>query len=216
MNSYITERNIPEWNISNTHYSFTYYASMTMNNPILPDLIELRQMRKIIGLTQVELAQRVGISQSMIAKIENGALNPSYDVVRRIYQTLYSIEHRNQTKAYEIMSPVIFVETTDSIKHVFKLMRDNGISQVPVFSKSGLNMGSVTEQTLLDVLLKGQTLKAIEDEPVEKIMDDVLPVINREIPLSVVTSLLQYSTAVLVTEKGRITGIITKADLLKT
>ncbi|UCG02592.1 MAG: CBS domain-containing protein [Candidatus Heimdallarchaeota archaeon] len=187
-----------------------------MSGVILPELIELRRMRKIIGLTQVELAHRVGISQSMIAKIENGTLNPSYDVVRRIYQTLYSIEHRNQTKAYEIMSSVIFVETDDSIRHVFKLMKDNGISQVPVFSKSGRNMGSVTEQTLLDVLLKGQTLKEIEGDPVEKIMDDVFPVINKEIPLSAITSLLQVSAAVLVTEKGKIIGIITKADLLKT
>ncbi len=47
-------------------------------------------------------------------------------------------------------------------------------------------------------------------------MDDVFPVINREIPLSAVTSLLQVSAAVLVTEKGKITGIITKADLFKT
>ncbi len=187
-----------------------------MNGAILPDLIELRRMRKIIGLTQVDLAQRVEISQSMIAKIENGTLNPSYDVVRRIYQTLYSIEHQNQTKAYEIMSPVIFVETDDSIKYVFELMKENGISQVPVFSKSGKNMGSVTEHTLLDVLLRGQTLKEIEGESVEKIMDDVFPVINRKIPLSAITSLLQVSAAVLVTERGKITGIITKADLLKT
>ena len=75
-----------------------------MESTILPDLIELRRMRKIIGLTQAELAQRVGISQSMIAKIESGALNPSYSVVRRIYHTLYSIEHKNQTKAHEIRS----------------------------------------------------------------------------------------------------------------
>ena len=187
-----------------------------MNGAILPDLMELRRMRKIIGLTQVDLAQRVGISQSMIAKIENGTLNPSYDVVRRIYQTLHSIEHQNQTKAYEIMSSVIFVEIEHSIKHVFELMKENGISQVPVLSKTGRNMGSVTEQTLLDVLLKGQTLKEIEGGSVEKIMDDVFPVINREIPLSVVTSLLQVSAAVLVTEKGEINGIFTKADLLKT
>ena len=59
-------------------------------------------------------------------------------------------------------------------------------------------------------------MKEIEEEPVERIMDDVFPVINREIPLSAVTSLLQVSAAVLVTEKGKIIGIITKADLLKT
>ena len=189
---------------------------LKMNGAILPDLIELRRMRKIVGLTQAELAQRVGVSQSMIAKIENGTLNPSYEIVRRVYQVLYSIKNQNQTKAYEIMSPVIFVETEDTIKHVFELMKENGISQVPVFSKSGKNMGSVTEQTLLDVLLKGQTLKEIEDDPVETIMDDVFPVLTKEIPLSLVTGLLQVSAAVLVTEKGKITGIITKADLLKT
>ena len=189
---------------------------MKMSKAILPDLIELRRTRKIIGLTQAELAQRVEVSQSMIAKIENGTLNPSYEIVRRIYQVLYSIENQNQTKAYEIMSPVIFVETDDSIKHVFELMKKNGISQVPVFSKIGKNMGSVTEQTLLDVLLKGRTLKEIEDDPVENIMDDVFPVVNRGIPLSAITSLLQVTAAVLVTEKGKITGIITKADLLKT
>ncbi|MHA2408473.1 MAG: helix-turn-helix domain-containing protein [Candidatus Ranarchaeia archaeon] len=51
---------------------------MTMNGAILPDLIELRRMRKIIGLTQVNLAQRVGISQSMIAKIENDEFTTHY------------------------------------------------------------------------------------------------------------------------------------------
>lgn len=187
-----------------------------MSEPILPDLMELRRMRKIIGLTQADLAQRVGISQSMIAKIENGVLNPSYNVVRRIYQILNSIEHKSQTKAYEIMSPVIFVETDDTIRQVFELMKKNGISQVPVFSKSGKNVGSVTEETLLDIVLKGQTLKEIADKPVETIMNDVFPVINKEIPLSAITSLLQFSAAVLVTEKGKINGIITKADLLKT
>jgi predicted transcriptional regulator len=49
-----------------------------MNGAILPDLIELRRMRKIIGLTQVNLAQRVGISQSMIAKIENDEFTTHY------------------------------------------------------------------------------------------------------------------------------------------
>ena len=187
-----------------------------MNKQILPDLIEFRRIRNIVGLTQKQLAQRAGISQSMIAKIENGTLNPSYNVVRRISQILYSIEHKNQTKAHEIMSPVIFVENNDTIQHAFELMKDNGISQVPVFSKSGKNVGSITEQTFLDILLKGQTLEEITNNSVKEIMADVFPVINKEIPLSAITSLLQFSAAVLVTEKGKINGIITKADLIKT
>ncbi len=34
--------------------------------------------------------------------------------------------------------------------------------------------------------------------------------------MSAITSLLQFSAVVIITEKGEIVGIITKADLLKT
>ncbi len=187
-----------------------------MTGPILPDLIELRRIRKIVGLTQDELAQRAGISQSMIAKMESGSLNPSYDAVRKIYQILYSIEHKSKIKAHKIMSPVIHVNTHDSIQQVFELMRKEGISQLPVFSKSGKNVGSVTEETLLDILLKGKTLTEIADEPVKNIMGDVFPMVGREMSLNAITALLQYSSAVLVSENENIPGIITKADLLKT
>lgn len=187
-----------------------------MSRAVLPDLDEFRRMRKFMGLTQEELAQRMEVSQSMIAKIEAGSINPSYKLIQRMHKILFSIDHENQTKAYEIMSPVIFVKTNDTIQHVFELMRKEGISQVPVFSSNGKNIGSVTEETLLDVLLRGKTLEEIVDKPVEEIMDDVFPVVNRKTPLNAITSLLQFSAAVLVTEKGKIGGIITKADLLKT
>jgi predicted transcriptional regulator len=183
---------------------------------MLPDLKELRRMRKIVGLTQEELAHRAEISQSMIAKMESGSLNPSYEVVRRIFHILYSIEHRNQTKAYEIMSSVIYVKTEDTIRHVFELMKEKDISQVPVLTQDRKNVGSITEQTLLDIMLTGQTLKEISDNPVESIMNDEFPVISRSISLDAITSLLRFSSAVLVSEKGIITGIITKADLIKT
>ncbi|MFX0208467.1 MAG: CBS domain-containing protein [Candidatus Hodarchaeota archaeon] len=187
-----------------------------MSTPNLPDLSELRRLRKIMGFTQDELAQRAGISQSMIAKMETGSLNPSYEVVRRIYQVLYTAEHIKQAKASELMSPVISVKAQDTIRQVFKLMKAEGISQVPVFENNDKNVGSVTEETLLDILLEGRTLKDIADDPVESIMDDVFPVIGCETPLAAITSLLRYASAVLVAKNGKIPGIITKADLLKT
>ena len=183
---------------------------------MLPDLIDLRRLRKITGITQDELAHRAGISQSMIAKIEAGTLNPSYNVIRKIYNILYSIEHKNQTKAYEIMSPVIFVKNTDSVQQVFEIMKQNNISQLPVLTESGKNVGSVTEHTLLDILLKGQTLEEIAEKAVDNIMKDVFPVVSREIPLDAIANLLKFSPCILVSENGKITGIITKADLLKT
>jgi len=40
---------------------------------------ELEQLRKQRGLTQVQLAQRAGLSQPMIAKLESGKL-PNYEL----------------------------------------------------------------------------------------------------------------------------------------
>lgn len=188
-----------------------------MSAPILPDLLELRRLRKIIGLTQDELAQRAGVSQSMIAKMETGSLNPSYEVVRRIYQVLATTESQTQTKAYEIMSPVIAVRVEDTVQSVVDLMKKDGISQLPVFSQDEKNVGRITEQTLLDILLEGRNLKDISEQPVNSIMGTVFPVIGHETPLRAITELLRFSSAVLVSEKnGKISGIITKADLLNT
>jgi transcriptional regulator with XRE-family HTH domain len=44
----------------------------------------VREARRRAGLTQRELADRVGTTQSAIARIERGATEPAYDRVRRL------------------------------------------------------------------------------------------------------------------------------------
>ncbi|MFX0121973.1 MAG: CBS domain-containing protein, partial [Candidatus Hodarchaeota archaeon] len=51
--------------------------------------------------------------------------------------------------------------------------------------------------------------------PIEKVMEEAFPRVESLTPISIVSSLLQYAPAVLVTEKGNMVGIITKADLIK-
>jgi len=43
----------------------------------------VREARRRAGLTQRELGERVGTTQSAIARIERGATEPAYDRVRR-------------------------------------------------------------------------------------------------------------------------------------
>jgi len=46
------------------------------------------QKRKELGLTQSKLAASAGVSQSIIAKIEAGSVDPSYSVVQRLFSAL--------------------------------------------------------------------------------------------------------------------------------
>jgi len=46
-------------------------------------------------------------------------------------------------------------------------------------------------------------------------MEEAFPQIDEDAPLSLITSLLQTYSAVLVSKKGVVIGIITKADLLR-
>ena len=50
--------------------------------------IGIRELRKAAGLTQMELARRVALPQSHIAKIEAGKSDPRFSTVLAIVQAL--------------------------------------------------------------------------------------------------------------------------------
>jgi len=52
---------------------------------MLPELSEIKARRKQLGITQEELAELAEVSQSLIAKIENSSIIPTYDRVKRIF-----------------------------------------------------------------------------------------------------------------------------------
>ena len=50
--------------------------------------ITLAEARKILGLTQQELASRLGVSQAYISKLEGGEANPTLERIGRLLATL--------------------------------------------------------------------------------------------------------------------------------
>ena len=182
---------------------------------MLPEVEEIRRKRKSLGLTQKELATISGVSQSLIAKIESKKVNPSYAVVKRIFDSLERMEDEIRITAEKLLSShVIFVKRSDRVEKAIKLMREHGYSQLPVF-EGGRPVGSVSERMILDFISKGEELHELLRKKVGEVMEDPFPVIAEKEPLSTILALLKNNHAILVSRKGRIVGIITKADLFK-
>ena len=166
-------------------------------------------------MSQKELARLSGVSQSMIAKIESGRISPTYQKTKAIFDTLEGIERRTQSKAKDVShGKVVGVLVHDTVAKGVRMMRETGYSQLPVFSDTHA-VGSLTEKVILQKLMSTPNPEELSKQLIEKIMDEAFPTVGEETPLSMVSALLQYESAVLVARKGRVVGIITKADLLK-
>jgi len=182
---------------------------------MLPNLEEIGRRRRLLAISQKQLAKLAGVSQSMIAKVESKRISPSYPKTKAIFDTLESLERRTELRAKDIShGKVVGVQAHDPVSKGVRLMRETGFSQLPVFSGNQV-VGSLTEKVILEELVSAPKPDEVSKQPVEKIMDEAFPTVSEETPLSMVSALLQYEPAVLVTRRGHVQGIITKADLLK-
>ena len=168
------------------------------------DIKEIKAVRKKLGLTQTQLARLSGVSQSLIAKIEAGTLDPTYSNAIKIFNALEAF-----SKAEEIMTPkIISLSPSDSARDAIGRMKKFEISQMPVLDNEKA-VGIISETILLDAVLNKKPQK------IGDIMEDAPPVLSKDSSVSVVSDILKYYPMVLIGEKGRLKGIITKADLLR-
>ncbi len=182
---------------------------------MLPEIQEISRRRRQLGIKQKDLAGMAEVSQSFIAKLESGKINPSYQKVKAILESFERLEHENSIKAKDIMNrKLIFVNRSDKISEVVKKMRNNSISQLPVFSGDAV-VGTISEKTIVDQMAGAKNIKDILKLPVSDILDEAFPQISDSTPITVITTLLRFNQAVLITKRGKAAGIITKSDLLK-
>ena len=171
--------------------------------------------RRALGLTQAELANIAGVSQSYIAKLEAKKIEPSYSKVRAIFDALESLEEGRETKVGEIMTRgLITISGEEVVEKVVNLMNEHGFSQIPVMD-DGRSIGSVTERTIIDKLLGVDGEGHMAEMRIFEIMEDPFPQVGEDAPVSLIANMLRVYHAVLVHSKDEITGIVTKADLMK-
>jgi len=182
---------------------------------MLPSLEEVARKRRMLNLTQKQLARLAGVSQSLIAKLESRKIDPSYTKVKAIFDALESMEIKTEVRAKEVLhAKVVGVQKSDTVSKAVRLMTDHGYSQLPVFDGEH-SVGSISEKTMLGQVLAGKDLTEVSTLPVGDIMDEAFPQVGEDAPLPLISSLLQVYPAVLISKKGKVVGIVTKADLLK-
>jgi len=182
---------------------------------ILPSLSDIKRLRKKLNISQKTLGEKLKISQSIISRIESGAVDPPYSKLKRIYEYLENerkIREKSKKHAEDIMTRALHSITFNStIRDAVDLMNKYEISQLPIIKKN-LNLGSITSKKIQ---------KSITDNPqiinmdVSLIKELPFPEIDKNWSVKDISDLLLQYPAVLVRENNDYTGIITDSDLLK-
>lgn len=180
---------------------------------IFPDLGSIKQRRIKLGVNQKKIAEMCRISQSLIAKVESSKLEPSYEIVKRIFNVLDSLEHKGEKKCFDVMSrKIISIRKRELVEKASELMKNKGVSQLPVIDGKRV-VGSIDEGSIIDAIVNGDK-KEVFRMKVEEIMSGAFPTVNGETPVSVIIPLLKVNGAILVMDREDIVGIITKSNVL--
>ncbi|MBS3164855.1 CBS domain-containing protein [Candidatus Woesearchaeota archaeon] len=180
---------------------------------MLYDLPDIKRLRTQHGLTQAELAKRAGVSQSLIAKVEAGRLDPTFTRAKQIFSVLESLDQEREQLTKDVMvAEPLSCPPEQPLGQAIQVMNERGISQLPVVSQ-GRIVGLLSEGGILDALASGK--RNITSALVQDVMADVPPTVSDTTRMSAVAPLLRHFPIVLVTSKGALRGVITKADMLR-
>ena len=116
----------------------------------------------------------------------------------------------NQTKSAGAPPALVSASPGERVSEVLARMNETGLAHIPVLEE-GRSIGALRENRILAKVLKNREL--LESEARE-VMDESFPVVDVDASANELTRELQRSPAVLVEEYGRITGILTRHDVL--
>jgi cystathionine beta-synthase len=122
-------------------------------------------------------------------------------------RTLRDISDIKKAKGFE---EIISVKETDKVKDVLELITKTGYSNIPVM-EGRQSMGSIRENRLLAKLVDDPTLY---NSFIKDIMEESLPILDAKTEIDEVKKYLKNNSAVLVSDFGLITDIITRYDII--
>ena len=181
-----------------------------------PPASDIRKRRKMLDITQAELAEASGVSQSTITKVEQGKISASYNTVVRLFETLDKMgESKKEVPIMDIATKdIVSVQEDSGVHEALEILRETGFSQMPVL-RGDSSVGSIYEKVIFKLLNSGKSMDQLSRMRVSDVMDDSFPTVSENTTMDGLSSMLNASNAVLITRKGKIVGMVTSADMLK-
>jgi len=175
----------------------------------VPSGANIKQVRISLELTQNELAERCGLSQSVIARIENEVVDPRSSTLKKIVEALNRAADPSGTHTVEdvMVRDIYCLSPEDSVSRVVKIMIEQGISQLPVL-KDGVIQGIISEAVLLKEGVESETL-------VSTLMRHNPLIVRPNTTISEVRSRLTSEEVVLVVNEGELIGLVSRIDIIK-
>jgi len=173
---------------------------------------KIKRKRKELGLTQKDLSSKSDVSQSFIAKLESGKLEPSYSKLKKVEDLLKKMTDEGPTAEDLMNSPVQSVKKDDEVKKAVKIMRGNEFSQLPVMD-GDTQVGCIKARNVM-LAAEEKDSDSIKEVDAEEIMDPAFPEISPQMSARIVKELLREREAVLVKREGNIIGIVDSDDFL--
>jgi len=176
-------------------------------------LTEIRRRRLALGISLGELARAIGRSDATLSRIERGQIRASYELVQRILSYLETQEGLMAPRLTvgELMHrPLASVDSNSTLATAAQRMESGAFSQLPVVD-DGRVVGSLSESALLKSLAQGNMHRV----RVREVLEPPYPVLDEGFPADLLPPLFGRYPAILVTRRGELQGIVTKADLIR-
>ena len=168
---------------------------------------ELKKRRNNLNLTQKEFAEKIGVSQSIISKFESEKSFPNYKTIKVIEENLVVLEKKDLRKVEEIMNEDIFYAYKDmKVKEVVKKFKNLGYTQAPVMDEDNKKVIGVI-----------RAVNLIDENKEKKISDcklDEVPIIPQNSTIENAKYGLKHFPMIIVSNAGKIVGIITRTDII--
>jgi len=178
----------------------------------IPTPREVRDKRVKLGLTQTDVAKRSKLSQSMVARIEAATVDPRVSTLQKIVEVLLDAERSMITAGDLMHQPVICINSEKTLASTIEIMEMHGISQIPVIDE-GVPVGCISESAIINAMEEGKINKT-RDHLVSDFMEEGFPTVPPSTDIETIVHMLHNNHAVLVLEKGKVSGVITKHDLM--